>query len=274
MIQKKKILVTGGKWMLAYDFFRSQKDRYEIILVDREECDITSYVAIIEHLLQYKPDVVLNCAAYTAVDDAEDVGMKMNYDVNTLWVYSLAKASGAFGIDFITISTDYVFDGENPHGYKPTDVCNPLNAYGMAKYLGERLALDVNPHTTIIRTSWLYGGEIYDGDPKKPWLYKNFVNTMLKLSEKSDVVRVVDDQHGRPTNCLDLSAYIASRIDTEDIPLGGIYHFSSPLEEFSMTWADFAEKIFAKYGKSTRVSRCDSAEYPMKAKRPAWSILI
>ena len=97
--------------MLAYDFSRTQKDKYDIILVDREECDITSFESVMQSIAIHQPDVLLNCAAYTAVDDAEDVGMKMCFDVNTLGVKNLAKATSVFGVEFITISTDYVFDG-------------------------------------------------------------------------------------------------------------------------------------------------------------------
>ncbi len=143
--------------MLAYDFFRSQKEKYDIILVDREECDITSFESILQCIALNEPDVLLNCAAYTAVDDAEDVGMKMCYDVNTLGVRNLAKATSVFGIEFITISTDYVFEGQKSDGYLPSDPCNPIGSYGMSKYLGERLAMDENPRTVIVRTSWLYG---------------------------------------------------------------------------------------------------------------------
>ena len=98
--------------MLAYDFIRTQKDRFDIISVDREECDITSFESILQCIALYEPDILLNCAAYTAVDDAEDIGAKMNYEINTLGVYNLAKATSVFGVEFITISTDYVFDGQ------------------------------------------------------------------------------------------------------------------------------------------------------------------
>jgi len=97
--------------MLAYDFFRTQKEKYDITLVDRDECDITSFESIIQCIATHEPDVLLNCAAYTAVDDAEDIGMKTCFDVNTLGVKNLAKATSVFGVEFITISTDYVFDG-------------------------------------------------------------------------------------------------------------------------------------------------------------------
>lgn len=135
MTKKKKILVTGGSGMLAYDFYKYQKENFEIILLSSEDCDITSFESILQNIALYNPDIILNCAAYTAVDDAEDIGAKENYEINTLGVYFLAKATSVFGLDFITISTDYVFDGENLNGYKISDEPNPINAYGMAKYL-------------------------------------------------------------------------------------------------------------------------------------------
>ena len=273
-MQKKKILITWGKGMLAYDFYRTQKEKYEIILVDREECDITSFEEVMQCISLHEPDILLNCAAYTAVDDAEDIGARVNYDVNALWVYYLAKATSVFGVEFITISTDYVFDGQKSDRYLPTDTPNPINAYGMAKYLWERLAMSENPRTIIIRTSWLYGWELYDGNSDGKWIFKNFVNTMLRLSETLDEIKVVDDQHGRPTSCIDLSEYIASHVEKWEDVEWGIYHFSSPRKEFSITWADFAEEIFAKYEKSTKVVRCGSSQYPTKAVRPAFSLLI
>jgi dTDP-4-dehydrorhamnose reductase len=132
---KKKILITGGSGMLAYDFSRTQKEKYEIILVDRKECDITSFESVMQCIALHNPDVLLNCAAYTAVDDAEDIGMRACFDVNTLGVKNLAKATSVFGVEFITISTDYVFDGKKETGYLPSDECNPIGVYGMSKYL-------------------------------------------------------------------------------------------------------------------------------------------
>jgi dTDP-4-dehydrorhamnose reductase len=206
---KKKVLITGGKGMLAYDFIRTQSEKFDIISVDRDECDITSFESVMQCISLNEPDILLNCAAYTAVDDAEDIGMKTCFDVNSLGVKNLAKATSVFGVDFITISTDYVFDGEKTEGYIPTDICNPIGAYGMSKYIGEKLSLEENPETIIVRTSWLYGGEIYTGDIPENGVYKNFVNTMMKLSETRDELRVVSDQHGIPTNCRDLSEAIA-----------------------------------------------------------------
>jgi len=155
-VPKIKILLTGGNGMLAYDFIRTQSEKFDIIAVDRGECDITSFESVIQCLALHEPDVLLNCAAYTAVDDAEDIGMKVCYEVNTLGVHNLARATSAFGVEFITISTDYVFDGEKSEGYLPSDECSPIGAYGMSKYIGEKLALSENPRTIIVRTSWLY----------------------------------------------------------------------------------------------------------------------
>ena len=264
---KKKILITGGNGMLAYDFVRTQSDKYEIIAVDREECDVTSFESVMQCIALNDPDILLNCAAYTAVDDAEDIGMKMCFDVNTLGVLNLAKATSVFGIEFITLSTDYVFDGLKETGYLPSDECNPIGAYGMSKYLGEKLAIGENPRTIIVRTSWLYGGEI--------WVFKNFVNTMLKLSENRSELKVVNDQHGIPTSCVDLSLAIVDLIENifDQDDSGGVFHFSSACEKRSITWADFARQIFAMSWKDAQVIDCNSSEYPTKAKRPSYSIL-
>lgn len=258
--------------MLAYDFFRTQKEKYDITLVDRDECDITSFESVMQCIALHQPDIVLNCAAYTAVDDAEDIGMKTCFDVNTLWVKNLAKATSVFGVEFITISTDYVFDGKNSEWYLPTDACNPIWAYGMSKYLGEQLAIDENPRTIVVRTSWLYGGNLYDAIEG---IYKNFVNTMLRLSETRSELKVVNDQHGIPTSCVDLSVALSELIDitVDQDEVGGIFHFSNSCEEGSITWAEFAREIFSIVGRDTKVIACSSSEYPTNARRPEWSIL-
>ena len=157
----------------------------------------------------------------------------------------------------------------------------------MSKYLGERLALQENPRTIIVRTSWLYGGNIYgsaDG------VFKNFVNTMLRLSETRNEIKVIDDQHGIPTSCVDLSAAISEVIDhIEDREYEGqIFHFSNTIDDDlngidpknqkskiknSITWADFSREIFHILEKDIHIENCSAEEYPLKAKRPSWSIL-
>lgn len=136
--------------------------------------------------------------------------MKACYEVNTLGVHNLARATSVFGTEFITISTDYVFDGEKSEGYLPFDECSPIGAYGMSKYLGEKLAMQENPRTIIVRTSWLYGGNIFGSNYGA---YKNFVNTMLRLSESKSELKVVSDQHGIPTSCMDLSQVLVEVIE-------------------------------------------------------------
>lgn len=279
---KKKILITGWYGMLAYDFIRTQKDKYDIVAVDRDACDIRSYESVIQCISLHEPDILLNCAAYTAVDDAEDIGMKKCFDVNTLWVYNLARATSVFGIDFITISTDYVFDGTHSGWYLSTDIPNPIGIYGMSKYLGEQLALQENPRTIIVRTSWLYGGEIYNTHESiddiavtKRGIYKNFVNTMLRLSETQTEINVISDQYGIPTSCIDLSEAISDVITNikEEESEAHIFHFSNSCEWWSVTWADFAREIFQISWKYTYIQNCTVDEYPLKAKRPACSVL-
>jgi dTDP-4-dehydrorhamnose reductase len=121
--------------MLAYDFIRIHSEKFDIVSTDREECDITSFESVLQNIALHEPDIVLNLAAYTAVDDAEDIGMQTNYAVNTFGAYNLAKATSAFGLPLITLSTDYVFDGTKQEGYTPSDIGHPINTYGMAKYL-------------------------------------------------------------------------------------------------------------------------------------------
>ena len=187
----KKILLTGANGMLAYDFIRTQKDSFHIFALRKTELDITEIGAVERKVQELRPDIILNCAAYTNVEEAADIGKKENFDINALGVFNLAKIANETGIDFITISTDYVFEGSKETGYNEQDIPNPLNSYGLAKYLGEKLAKTENPNTIIIRTSWLYGGNES---------HKNFVKTMLRLSETRDEIRVINDQFGSPTH--------------------------------------------------------------------------
>ena len=142
----------------------------------------------------------------------------------------------------------------------------------MSKYLGEQLAIDENPRTIVVRTSWLYGGNPYGATEG---IYKNFVNTMLRLSETHSELKVVNDQHGIPTSCIDLAVALSELIDLTvyQDEVGGILHFSNSCEDESITWADFAREIFSIAAKDTKVIDCSSSDYPTKAKRPSFSIL-
>lgn len=258
-----KVLLTWANGMLAHDFIKYCQNDFQIIAYNRRELDITSRNNIKKVLENINPDIILNCAAYTAVDEAEDIWKLQNFQINTLWVYNLAKISAEMNIEFITISTDYVFDGLKESWYDETDGCNPINEYGMGKHLGEKLALEENKNTIIIRTSWLYG-----------WGYKfkNFVNTMLKLSETRNELKVVNDQHGIPTYTKDLSYAIWDVIKEIEKYQWEILHFSNSSES-SITWFDFAKEIFTLTYKEFLVIPCSSEEFKTKAKRPRYSLI-
>lgn len=259
----KKILLTGANGMLAHDFIKTCSSKYDIVACDKDALNITNYENVFQVLEDKKPDIVLNCAAYTAVDDAEDIGKKLNFDINTLWVFYLAKACKELDIDFITISTDYVFDGSKSEWYNENDICNPINEYGMSKYLWEKLALKENKNTIIVRTSWLYW---WGKD------FKNFVNTILKLSETRNELKVVNDQFWVPTFTKDLVNALSEVIETIGSHKWKIFHFSNSSQK-RVTWFDFASEIFKLSERKTIVIPCSSSEFVTKAKRPTYSYM-
>lgn len=260
----KKILITWSKWMLAYDFQKYCSDNFEIIWFDKNILDITDIENIEKIISKIKPDIILNCAAYTNVDNAEDEWKLLNFQINTLWVYNLAQISNKYNIDLITISTDYVFDGNNSEWYNENDECNPISEYWMSKCLGEKLALSENKNTIIIRTSWLYGW----------WKeFKNFVNTMLKLAESKSELKVVNDQFWIPTYTKDLSLAIWKIIENIDNFWWKILHFSNSSDN-AISWLDFADKIFIITWKEINLIPCLSEDFITKAKRPKFSMII
>ena len=260
--------------MLAHDFIRTQKERFTIIALEKKECDICEFPSCLNALVTYEPNIVLNLAAYTNVDDAQDIGIKQNMDINAIWVYNLAKATSALGIPMITISSDYVFDGTKSDWYVPNDSMNPINNYGIAKYLGENLALRENSQSIVIRTSWLYGGDPWNNEWNRK-IFKNFVNTILRLSEERKEIRVVDDQFGIPTSCKALSIALwelIERIDDFFYRDERILHFTNSTDH-AISWHEFAREIISIRRSSVHIEPCTSSEYPTKAKRPAMSLL-
>jgi len=250
--------------MLASDFIKYQSKKFKITWYDKKQLDITNIENIENIILKDKPDIILNCAAYTNVDNAEDIWKKLNYDINTMWVYTLAKITNKYNIDFITISTDYVFDWKKDNWYNENDICNPLNNYGMSKYVWEKMALQENKNTIIIRTSWLYGW----------WKeFKNFVNTILKLSEIKDELKIVNDQFWIPTYTKDLTFAIVELITKIKKNRWNILHFSNSWNK-SITWFDFADEIVKLTSRSIKLNSCSSEEFKTKAKRPKHSLLI
>lgn len=267
----KKILITWSRWMLASDFLKYWDKNYEIFPFDKETLDITNFDNLESCFLKINPDLVINFAAYTKVDDAQDIWIKNNFDVNTIWVYNLAKVTNKLNIEFITISTDYVFDWWRTHSisqngkeenndfwYDENDDCNPINNYWISKYLWEKLALNENKNSIIIRTSWLFWW----------WFeFKNFVNTMLKLSKNNSELKIVNDQFWLPTYTVDLCESIFKIVKNIDIYKWKIFHLSNSSNK-PLSWYDFAWEIFNISWININLIACDTNWFPTKAKRP------
>ena len=261
----KKILVTGcnGQLGRAVRAVYAEED-VEFINTDVAEAegsralDITDVNAVCSLVEQAKPDVIINCAAHTNVDACE-TQWDAAYRINALGPRNLSIAAAKTGAKLIHVSTDYVFEGNGTKPYSEFDEIHPISAYGKTKAEGERFVRDFAGKYFIFRTAWLYG----DG--------KNFVKTMLRLSESHDEVSVVEDQQGSPTSALELARAIHHFEPTENY---GIFHATC---EGATNWANFAEEIFARAGKKTKVRHVTSEEYarmnPASAKRPAYSIL-
>jgi dTDP-4-dehydrorhamnose reductase len=224
------------------------RDEFNLMDVTRDE---------IENLLdEARPSVVINCAAYTAVDKAESQ-VEVANQVNGSAVGLLAEVSAGAGVPFVSFSTDYVFDGRSTLPYVESSTPNPINVYGQSKLTGERMALAANPMTLIIRTSWVISGT-----------HGNFVATMLRLAQEGRPTRVVNDQHGSPTVADDLA--IASM---EAIEKGatGLLHLTN---QGATTWFDLARAAVTEAMLDPDlVSPCTTAEYPTPAPRPAYTVL-
>lgn len=261
----KKILVTGCNGQLG----RAVRKEYageEVTFINTDvtegegvrALDITDVDAVMELVRREKPDVIINCAAHTNVDLCEKQ-WDSAYRINAIGPRNLSIAATAVGAKMIHVSTDYVFEGNGTRPYTEFDAPNPISAYGKTKLEGERFVQAFADRYFILRTAWLYG----EG--------KNFVKTMLRLAETHDEVSVVDDQVGSPTSAVELARMIHYLEKTDNY---GIFHATC---EGDTNWADFAETIFKKAGKVTKVRHVSSEEYakmnPASAKRPAYSIL-
>lgn len=251
--------------MLSTDFIKHFWNKFEILSFDKKNLDITNIQSIDKLIKKNKSDIIINFAAYTNVEDAEDVGLKDNFDVNSLGVYNLSKISAKYNIDLITISTDYVFDGTKKEWYKENDIPNPINNYWMAKYLGERLANQENHKSIIIRTSWLYGW----------WKeFRNFVNIMLKLSKTKEELNVVNDQYWSPTYTIDLCNAIAKVIMNTKKYRWKILHFCNQTKNSWISRFEFAKEIFKITWTKIELVQCSSKKFITKAKRPKWTKLL
>ncbi len=257
----KQVLVTGSKGQLGSDIQETSVHFKNLgfIFTDIEELDLTDDVAIDSFFKKHKPDYCINCAAYTAVDKAEDEP-ELAIKINEGTVANLAKICKQYNTKLIHISTDYVFDGTNHQPYIESDIPSPNSAYGLSKLKGEQAIEKINPDSMIIRTSWLYSS--YGG---------NFVKTMMRLSKERETLNVVSDQVGTPTYSGDLAKAILHIINTsEKDRIKGIYHFSN---EGVISWYDFAQAIMQITKASCNVYPIESKDFPAKANRPFYSVL-
>ncbi len=254
-----KILVTGSYGQLGNALQRelAGDDNIEALFTDADTLDITDPVALNRFLEENPVEMVVNCAAYTAVDKAESDDLKAAA-INTGAVGNIGQAAAKHDIKVIHISTDYVFSGENFRPYEENDVPYPQSIYGRTKLEGEGLLTSFCKDTLIIRTAWLYSE-----------FGNNFVKTMLRLAGERDEINVVSDQIGSPTYAGDLAAAIHTVISNENWQ-PGIYHFT---DEGVASWYDFTKAIFEIAGKDTKVNPIRSAQYPTPAKRPFYSVL-
>lgn len=255
-----KVLVVGGFGQLGLCLQKLQEQYaldFDFHFTDSKTLDITNESQVESYFEELKPKYCINASAYTAVDLAESEEEKA-YAVNAYGVENLANACKKFKADFIHVSTDYVFDGETNLDYSEDDFTNPIGVYGKSKLLGEELALEANPKTVIIRTSWLYSE-----------FQKNFVKTMLNLFDQKPELNIVGDQYGQPTNANDLAEVIMKIIQTKDKKYG-VYHFSNYPET---TWFNFASKIAEFSNSNIKLNAITTAEYPTPAKRPMRSTM-
>lgn len=246
-----KLLVTGVKGQLGYDVCKVLSARgIEHRGVDIEDFDITNAQATHDYIAAYRPDGVIHCSAWTAVDRAEDELEKVRA-VNAEGSRNIASVCKEIGAKLVYISTDYVFPGTGERFYEPDDPTGPLGAYGVTKLEGEQAVQALLERYFIVRVSWVFGKN-----------GSNFIKTMLRLAETKSELNVVCDQIGSPTYTADLAPLLCDMVVSEKY---GVYHATN---EGICSWAEFAEEIFRLAGKDVKVNPVPTSEYPTRAARP------
>ncbi len=265
------ILVSGRDGQLGNELKDlAPAQNFDFVFTDKDDMDITDENVLKEAFEKYKPAFFINCAAYTAVDKAE-TDQEITYKINAEAVGLIAKQCHEFNTKLIHISTDYVFNGKATQPYKTDDETDPVNYYGYTKWLGEQLALNNNPGTIVIRTSWVYSS-----------YGNNFVKTMLRVMKERKEINVVSDQSGSPTYAKDLAEAIIdivnsqwSIVNSKDVNPSHISHLTSHVFHFSnegiISWYDFAVAIKEIKQLDCVVHPIPTTAYPTPAKRPAYS---
>ncbi|MCX6227763.1 MAG: dTDP-4-dehydrorhamnose reductase [Bacteroidia bacterium] len=256
-----KILVTGSKGQLGNEIQSIAKDYidFEFLFTDIDDLDITNAEQVNEYFKLNRPDAVINCAAYTAVDKAES-DIEMAYRINHLAVENLAKSASAVNALIVHVSTDYVFDGQSEVPYTESDSANPQSVYGKSKLAGEQAVNDFALNGVIIRTSWLYSA-----------FGANFIKTILRVGSEKKELNVVFDQIGTPTYAKDLSTAILDIIPQASKKNGvELFHYSN---EGETNWYEFAKTIVSIAGLDCKINPILSKDYPVSAPRPSFSVL-
>jgi dTDP-4-dehydrorhamnose reductase len=257
-----KILITGANGQLGWELGQLAKSypAFEFVLVDRSKLDLTFPETFEKIIHSIAPDCIVNTAAYTAVDKSE-TEKELSYTVNATAVQALASICKNLAIPFITYSTDYVFDGEATAPYETTTKVDPVNYYGSTKAAGEKMAMEANEDTIVIRTSWVFSSH-----------GNNFVKTMMRLMKERPNLNIVADQKGRPTYAKDLAIATMKMIEAMNAgkSIKGVYHFANMGET---TWYDFADKIKAIAGLDCVLNPVETKDFPTPAKRPSYSVL-
>ena len=260
---KPIVVVTGKNGQLGWELQQlasSFQDQYEFVFTDRTMLDLGAPESIAPFFDSVKPQFFINCAAYTAVDKAE-TEKDLAFTINAISVGEIASCCAKYQTRLITISTDYVFDGQGKVPYPTNTPTNPVNYYGYTKAIGEQKALGNNPNTVIIRTSWVYSTH-----------GNNFVKTMLRLMKERPEIKVVADQQGCPTYAADLAEAIMQIVTAAQNgnKSCGIYHYSNA---GSITWFEFATAIKEIAGLTCSVLPIPTEAFPTPAKRPAYSVM-
>ncbi len=250
-----KVLILGANGQLGSEFKTFLKDKAEVFAFNHNELDILDFKGLINKFFELSPDVIINCAAYTKVDQAEEEE-NLAYQVNAVGAKNISFASFKIKAKVVYFSTDYVFDGTQNSPYNEFDKPNPLSIYGRSKLFGEEFTKQFNPNHLILRISWLYG---INGS--------NFVKSIIRLAKEKGELKVVNDQFGTPTYTLDVAKQTWKLIQDDNV---GLYHSSNTEQT---TWFEFAKKIVEQLNLDAKVFPIKTDKFPVLAKRPSFSVL-
>jgi len=257
-----KYLVTGEKGQLGKEVVLAlQAEKQKVIGISREQLDLAEPEQVADKIVSYRADWVINCAAYTKVDKAEEE-QALAFKVNRDSAKAIAKGVSKYGGRLLHVSTDFIFDGQQSHPYSEEDTANPLGIYGQSKWEGEQAVREILPDAVILRTSWVYGIHGH-----------NFVKTILRLASERDELRIVDDQIGTPSWTVDIAQAILS-LTKKDVK--GVFHFTN---EGVASWYDFAIEIVSiarNLGfpiRARSITPISTSEFPLPAKRPSYSVM-